>query len=145
MTYSLDSGLFQDKLLKAQMQYKTRKIHFLMECKHGWERSIGTVKFGHIGNLSGTGGQRVQNRAAYNAPVVVQPPQASSIQFYRPRPSAASNLALVVTPVKFDSKFDDRQIKFIIKRDFPSFWILVFETSRKPNFWYILQLDLKKN
>ena len=36
------------------------------------------LKFGHIGNWSRTGGQRVKNRAAYNAPAVVQPPQVSS-------------------------------------------------------------------
>ena len=46
------------------------------------------------------------------------------------------------TLVKFDSKSDDRQIKFIIKRDFWSFWILIFETSRKTKFDYILQLGL---
>ena len=46
------------------------------------------------------------------------------------------------TLVKFDSKSDDRQIKFIIKRDFWSFWILVFQSSEKPKFALILQLSL---
>jgi hypothetical protein len=44
--------------------------------------------------------------------------------------------------VKFDSKFDDRQIKFIIKRDFPSFWILDLRSTSNPKFALIPQLDL---
>ena len=58
------------------------------------------------------------------------------------RPREVFSLTPSATLVKFDSKSDDRQIKFIIKRDFWSFWILVFETSRKPKFDYILQLGL---
>ena len=58
------------------------------------------------------------------------------------RPREVFSLTPSATLVKFDSKSDDRQIKFIIKRDFWSFWILIFETSRKTKFDYILQLGL---
>ena len=58
------------------------------------------------------------------------------------RPREVFSLTPSATLVKFDSKSDDRQIKFIIKRDFWSFWILVFQSSEKPKFDYILQLGL---
>ena len=41
------------------------------------------------------------------------------------------------------AKFDDRQIKCIIKRDFPSFWVLTFGRIQKVKFGLIPQLHLK--
>ena len=58
------------------------------------------------------------------------------------RPREVFSLTPSATLVKFDSKSDDRQIKFIIKRDFWSFWILVFQSSANPKFDCVLQLGL---
>ena len=50
------------------------------------------------------------------------------------RPREVFSLTPSATLVKFDSKSDDRQIKFIIKRDFWSSWILDLQVSVNPKF-----------
>ena len=58
------------------------------------------------------------------------------------RPREVFSLTPSATLVKFDSKSDDRQIKFIIKRDFWSSWIIKSSFSAVAEF-IILDLWLK--